>query len=107
MTTKQEATMQVVNSACNCTGACRLTGVCPANPLQGLSTFNQEWHNWEQLENARAIIEKQARRIAELEAALEVALEALENSRGLEPVDVQWVKGRREAAIAKLKEVRN
>lgn len=35
--------------------------------LQAISDFGQQW---EQLENARAIIEKQARRIAELEAMM-------------------------------------
>ena len=37
-------------------------------------------------------------------ALLRQALEQLENSRSLEPVDVDWVKGKREATIAALKE---
>lgn len=36
--------------------------------------------------------------------AMKLALEALENSRSLEPVDVQWVKGKRHAAITALRE---
>ena len=36
--------------------------------------------------------------------AMTLALEALENSRSLEPVDVQWVKGKRHAAITALRE---
>ena len=36
--------------------------------------------------------------------ALKLALEALENSRSLEPVDVQWVKGKRHAAIIAIRE---
>ena len=36
--------------------------------------------------------------------AIKLALEALENSRSLEPVDVQWVKGKRHAAITALRE---
>ena len=35
---------------------------------------------------------------------LKLALEALENSRSLEPVDVQWVKGKRHAAIAAIRD---
>jgi hypothetical protein len=37
-------------------------------------------------------------------ALLRQALEALENSRSLEPVDIDWVKGKREATIAALRE---
>lgn len=36
--------------------------------------------------------------------ALKLALEALENSRSLEPVDVQWVKGKRHTAITAIRE---
>ena len=36
--------------------------------------------------------------------AMKLALEALENSRSLEPVGVQWVKGKRHAAITALRE---
>jgi hypothetical protein len=38
-----------------------------------------------------------------VEDTLKLALEALENSRSLEPVDVQWVKGKRHAAITAIR----
>ena len=38
-----------------------------------------------------------------LRQAAQQALEVLENSRSLEPVDVDWVKGKRKAVIATLR----
>jgi hypothetical protein len=36
-------------------------------------------------------------------ATLQQALESLENSRSLEPVDIDWVKGKRQATIRALR----
>ena len=54
-----------------------------------------------QLREQNAMLDAEA---AKDEALLRQALEALENSRSLEPVDINWVKGKREATIAALRE---
>lgn len=53
------------------------------------------------------VMREQQERIATLESVLRVALGALEKSRGLEPVDIDWVKGQRKAAIKQIREVLN
>jgi len=50
-----------------------------------------------------ALLRTQHADIERKDALLRQALEALETSRSLEPVDVDWVKGKREATIESIR----
>jgi hypothetical protein len=43
-------------------------------------------------------------KLKQYEAVMRQALEVLENSRALEPVDIDWVKGKRHAVITAMRE---